>query len=82
MPVTMSAKRALRKDQRRTLTNNTKRSVMKNLLKKSKISKTKESLSMAFSAIDKAAKTHVIHQNKAARLKSRLNKFVKAASAK
>jgi len=37
---------------------------------------TKKSLALVFSALDKAAKTGVIHKNKAARLKARLSKLL------
>ncbi len=44
----------------------------KSLVKKAKTSPTEKNLAAAFSSIDKAAKHHVIHANKAARLKSSL----------
>lgn len=37
---------------------------------------TKKNLGSVFSELDRAAKKHVIHKNKAARLKSRLSKLV------
>jgi ribosomal protein S20 len=37
----------------------------------------KKTLSAAFKALDKSAKGHIIHKNKAARLKSRLSKLLK-----
>lgn len=49
--------------------------VRKAVAAKSKSDATK-SLSFAFRELDKAAKKHVIHKNKAARLKSRLSAAV------
>lgn len=50
---------------------------MREAVKKMRLTKTKKALQLAFAALDKAAKRKVIHQNQAARLKSRLNKLVK-----
>jgi len=52
----------------------TKESVAKNDLEKAK-----EYLKKSFKALDKAAQKKVLHKNTAARMKSRLNKLVKAA---
>lgn len=41
----------------------------------------KDSYAALSSALDKAAKTNVIHKNKAARLKSRMSKLLKPAKA-
>ena len=41
-----------------------------------KIEDAKKALAAAYQALDKAAKTHVIKNNKAGRLKSRLTKFI------
>ena len=49
---------------------------MKSLVKKARTSQAVKDLTAAFSALDKAAKVHLIHPNKAARLKSRLTKGV------
>lgn len=43
----------------------------KKLLEEKKFDEAKNELSLLFKAIDKAAKTNVIHKNKAARLKSK-----------
>ena len=47
---------------------------VKELVDAFKKSPTTKSYSQAVSALDKAAKTNIIHKNKAARLKSRLSK--------
>ena len=76
MPIIKSAKKALRQEKRRTEVNNAVRVRMKESLKLARAQKTAESVSVAYSALDRAAKTNVIHKNKASRLKSRLAKFV------
>lgn len=74
MPLLKSAKKKLRQDKKRTLKNKKVRELYKEMLKKAKANPTKENLAAAFSSIDKAAKEHLIHDNKAARLKSSLTK--------
>lgn len=53
---------------------------MKAALKKAKEKPTKKNLALAYSAVDRAVKKKVIHQNKAARLKSRLAKMAAKGS--
>lgn len=70
MPISKSAKKAWR---------NAKAKRARNLLFKADFKKTlkkaaKENLNKVFSAIDKSAKLHLIHKNKAARLKSAFGK--------
>lgn len=77
MPITKSALKALKKDKKRTKTNQKIRSSFKTALKKVRLSPTRDNLNQAFSSLDRAAKKKVIHKNKAARLKSRLSKLVK-----
>ena len=74
MPLLKHARKKLRQDKKRTLKNKKVRELYKELVKKAKINPTKEALSAAFSAVDKAAKEHIIHENKAARLKASLTK--------
>lgn len=74
MPIIKSAIKKVRKDKLRTARNNKRESVLKSLVKKARTSKAAKDLQAAFSALDKAAKVHLIHPNKAARLKSRLSK--------
>jgi small subunit ribosomal protein S20 len=82
MPVTYSSKRALRKSLRKAEVNRRVRNQMKSVIKDAKSSKNVEALPKAYQAIDRAAKTHIIHKNKAARLKSQLAKlFTKLKSA-
>ncbi len=78
MPILKSAIKKLRQDRKRTKINRIKKDALKELIKKAKKSKILEAVKKAQSAIDKAAKTHLIHRNKATRLKSRLSKLVKS----
>ncbi|MBI5153312.1 MAG: 30S ribosomal protein S20 [Parcubacteria group bacterium] len=81
MPNTTSAQKALRQSLTRRAKNITKKVAMKVAIKK--LAQTKDkgekvgSLSLAYKSIDKAAKSGVIHKNKAARIKSRLAKKAK-----
>lgn len=80
MPIIRSAIKKVRKDKGRTARNKKRETALKSLIKKVRVSKTAKDLTAAFSALDKAAKVHLIHPNKAARLKSRLSKGVKSSS--
>jgi len=75
MPITSSAKKALKQEKRRARENKQTRrrykEAIKNFLKKPG----KKTLSLAYSLIDRAAKKNVIHANKAKRLKSKLAKI-------
>ena len=83
MPITESAKKAIRGSLRKKAFNDARKKVMKEIIKKiEKVVKTdkKEAaklLSGAFQAIDKAAQKGVIKKNNAARKKSRLSKLLK-----
>ena len=83
MPITTSAKKALRQSVRRKIRNTIKKDAYKTAVKavrrfvsKGKIEDAKKALARAYQAIDKAAKTRAIAKNKASRLKSRLTRFV------
>lgn len=76
MPIIQSAKKKMRKDKVRTQKNKIKKDALKALIKKVRASKSTDNLTAAFSALDKAAKTNLIHKNKASRLKSRLSKGI------
>lgn len=77
MPITASAKKALRQDRRRAIINKRIKRKIKEALKKARQKPTKKTLAEAASALDRAAKKKIIHKNKAARLKSRLAKLPK-----
>jgi small subunit ribosomal protein S20 len=76
MPITKSALKALRQTKKRTIANKPIRSRVKSASDAFKGTPTLEGLSQAFSALDRAAKRHIMHKNKAARLKSRLSKLL------
>lgn len=80
MPVSSSAKRALRASRRKALVN---KNIIKELeasIRQAKRLKTKASIQKASSLADRAAKKKVIHKNKANRIKSSLSKLVKPAT--
>lgn len=76
MPVLKHAKKKLRQDKVRTERNKKVKETFKKLVKEAKLTKKAETVSKAFSAIDKAAKHHILEKNKAAHMKSALSKFV------
>jgi small subunit ribosomal protein S20 len=91
MPITTSAKKALRQNKTRHTRNVVKKEAYKKavvdfrkLVSAKKLDEAAKALPVAFKALDKAAKTKVIEKNKASRLKSRLaqliNKSTKASS--
>jgi len=87
MPITQSAKKALRQSIRRKKRNVAKKEQVKKAVKEAKKliasgdkEKARELISKAYKAIDKAAKTGVIKKNTASRVKSRLMKFNKTAA--
>lgn len=83
MPITKSAKKAIRGSLRKKAFNDRQKHAMKDIIKKiektAKKDKTEAQkiLSSAFAIIDKTAKKGVIKKNNAARKKSRLFKLVK-----
>jgi len=76
MPITKQAAKKLRHDRKRTVKTDKTQTTLRKLIKSARVSPDKKSLSAVFQALDKAAKTHIIHKNKAARLKSRLSKLL------
>jgi|JI10StandDraft_1071094.scaffolds.fasta_scaffold00903_25 small subunit ribosomal protein S20 len=83
MPITTSAKKALRGSIKKKKTNDSRKKNMRDMIKKvEKISKTDKvkasaELAAAYKAIDKAAKRGVIKKNTASRRKSRMARLVK-----
>lgn len=75
MPVTKTAKRALRVSKRKTLANSKVRSALEISLRVARKSKKKADVVKATSLTDRAAKRKLIHKNKAARIKSSLSKL-------
>lgn len=89
MPITKSAKKALRQSERRRKRNTQKKEAYRELVKKIQkavdAGKTDEAhtlLPALYKAVDKAAKTHAIAKNKAARLKSRAAKLISRTAQK
>lgn len=79
MPIIKSAKKALRQSIKRRLRNIGRKKAIKNAVAKIKKAKKEEALkflSLAYKAIDKAAKAGTIKKNTAARKKSRLAKLI------
>lgn len=76
MPVIKSAKKKLRKDQRREKKNDRVRESLKKTIKAARKNPSDKIISQAFQAIDKASKNSLLHKNKAARIKSALSKLV------
>lgn len=83
MPITKSAKKAIRGSLRKKAFNDARKRAMKDIMKKlEKLAKTnkeeaKKLLASVYQAIDKAAKGGVIKKNNAARKKSRLARLLK-----
>jgi small subunit ribosomal protein S20 len=84
MPITSSAKKALRQSKTRRARNIKKKEAYKKLIvgyrklvAAKKFDEAKSQLPAIQKALDKAAKTNVIAKNKASRLKSRLAKLAK-----
>lgn len=81
MPIIKSAKKKMRKDKKRTLRNDLIQKDLKSLLKNARREPSVKTFSAVFSKLDKAVKTHLVHANTAARLKSRLAKSAVTKSA-
>jgi small subunit ribosomal protein S20 len=86
MPITSSAKKALRASRQKRIYNLDRKDMMqaavKNLRKlvsDKKIKEAQAALSLAYKAIDKTAKSNVINKNTASRYKARLSALVKKA---
>lgn len=77
MPILKSSKKALKVAKRRKTENDTLKKKVRAAQKAFQASPTATTLKVAFSTIDKAAKKHFIHKNKASRLKSQLSKLLK-----
>ncbi len=84
MPITSSAKKALRSSARKQVFNLRRKRAMKEVVKKAQklisTGKTKEAqdiLPQAYKAIDKAVKRGIIKKNNASRKKSRLSAAIK-----
>lgn len=72
MPVIKSAKKKLKQDKKRTIERAKVEAVVKDAIRNAVAAKTVKAVRDAVSMIDKAAKKHIFHKNRAARIKSRL----------
>ncbi len=77
MPITKQAIKKLRHDRDRSVERSKTEEKLHILIKGVRKNPTQKSLTAVFSALDKAGKTHIIHPNRAGRLKSRLSKLLK-----
>lgn len=76
MPVTAQAEKKLRRDRKQHVVNAAHRLHLRDGVKSMRKTPTKKQLQAVFSLLDKSVKHHIIHKNKAARLKSRLSKLL------
>lgn len=76
MPVTKTAKRALRSSKRKGVVNALTISKVEAAVRLAKKSPTREKILKAISLTDRAAKVKAIHKNKANRVKSTLTKLL------
>lgn len=88
MPITTSAKKALRSSAKKRVFNLRNKKAISDVVKKikklageKKVDEAKKLLPEAYKAIDKAAKKGVIKENNASRKKSRLSAFLKKTNA-
>lgn len=76
MPVIKSAKKKLKQDRIREKVNAKKKDALKSLIKKARKAPSIAMLRDVSRAVDKAAKTHLIHKNRASRIKSSIAKLL------
>jgi small subunit ribosomal protein S20 len=88
MPITSSAKKALRQSSRRNVRNTARKTAYKTAVKDFRknilgkdAKKAAEQLQLVMQTLDKAAKANAIKKNKASRLKSRLQKALNKVTA-
>ena len=84
MPITTSAKKALRASLRKRVLNDARKDAvrataktLKKLISGGKLDEARKALDLAYKAVDKAAKRGLIKKNTAARKKSQLARLLK-----
>lgn len=82
MPVTKSAIKTLRSQRKKAQSNEVIRAKVNRVLRSAKKGVNQTLLQEGFSLLDKAAKAHIMHENKASRLKARLARLVVASESK
>ncbi len=76
MPIIQSAKKQMRHAKRNAQANDTRRRAFRDAVRAFRAKPTAALLRSAFSTLDRAVDSKVIHANKAARLKSNLSKLL------
>jgi small subunit ribosomal protein S20 len=76
MPVTKTAKRALRVSKRKGVINKKILGKLEIAIRTAKKSRTSKNITNAISLVDRAAKKNVLHKNKASRIKSTISKLL------
>lgn len=76
MPLIKSAKKKLRQDKKRQKRNKSSKDFLKEVLKNARKNPTVETIRIAVKISDKSVKKHLVHKNKAARIKSALSKLL------
>lgn len=79
MPVTKQATKKVRQDRRKTAVNLVRKVAFKKAVHDFRKKPSVAGLTVVYKALDQAAKSNVIHKNRASRLKSRLSKLLKPA---
>lgn len=82
MPIIQSAKKALKQSKKRTKTNQAKKFALHTAFRQLKKEKKPSLLKKVYQLADKAAKDHIIHKNKAARIKRSASKLIPAQTIK
>ena len=77
MPVTKTARRALRSSKRKEAVNKLIASRLEAVIRVAKRSKKTKDIITAISLVDRAAKKYILHKNKASRIKSTLSQLIK-----
>ncbi len=75
MPVTKTAKRALRSSKKKESVNNKTLADLEIAIRQAKKKKSAKAVNNAISMIDRAAKKNLLHKNKASRMKSQMAKL-------
>jgi small subunit ribosomal protein S20 len=86
MPNTQSAKKRLRQNEVRRLRNRSVKSTIRTLIRKvqtavdaNDVETAEQEYRLAAKQLDRAGQRNIIHRNRAARIKSRLQRLIKAA---
>lgn len=80
MPITQSAKKALRQNRKKRTVNEAQKRTLRAVIKKFIKNPNTEGLPSVYQKLDKAAKTNLIKKNRASRLKSRLTHLITRSS--